>query len=284
MRLHIFTGILLIVFIHASTAASRQHDRIIVTSFYPLYIMTINMAGDIPGIKVVNLTKPYTGCLHDYQLTPREMVTVSGAWVLVTNGGGMESFLEKVTRQYPDIPQIEASKGINFISENPHVWVSISGARAQVKNICAGLIQLDSAHAAQYKKNCDRYCLQLEALQSKMHLALDSLPHRSIITFHEAFPYFAQEFNLTIVSVIEREPGSEPSAAELAKTITLVKKHNAPPIFVEPQYPAKAAEVIARETGAKIYTLDPAVSGDLAADAYLKTMEANCSTLIEALK
>ena len=108
-----------------------------------------------------------------------------------------------------------------------------------------------------------------------------------IVTFHEAFPYFAQEFNLNIIKVIEREPGSEPSPQELEDIIKDVNKLPAKVLFTEPQYSPTAAETIARETGAHIYALDPIVTGEAneqALDAYINTMKQNVLTLKEALK
>jgi zinc transport system substrate-binding protein len=116
-----------------------------------------------------------------------------------------------------------------------------------------------------------------------MHEGLKDIQSRDIITFHEAFPYFAREFNLKIVAVIEREPGSEPSAKELAETIDIVKKAKVKALFAEPQYPTKAAEAIARESGAKLYTLDPSVTGPMTADAYVAIMEKNLAELRKAL-
>ena len=98
---------------------------------------------------------------------------------------------------------------------------------------------------------------------------------------------FAKEFNLNIVDVIEREPGTEPSPKELEETIDKVKELKVKALFAEPQYPAKAAEVIAKETGAKVYTLDPAVTGESKADAYddyINTMKKNLDVLKEALQ
>jgi len=261
----------------------------IVTSFYPMYIAAINVAKDVPGVKVVNVTQPTTGCLHDYQLKPDDLKTLSQAQIFVINGAGMEAFMDKVVEQQPNLKVIDASKGIPLIKgdgeegDNAHVWVSISNAIQQVKNIGLQLATLDPEHAAQYSANSTAYADKLEALRVKMHQNLDGAKKRDIITFHEAFPYFAREFNLNIVAVIEREPGSEPSAAELADTIETVKKSKIKALFAEPQYPAKAAETISHETGAKVFTLDPAVTGPMEPDAYLKTMEANMKTLEEAL-
>jgi zinc transport system substrate-binding protein len=255
----------------------------IVTSFYPIYITTLNVAKNVPGVEVINLTPPVAGCLHDYQLTPRDMKALAGADVFVINGAGMESFLDEAVRLSPEMKIIDAGKGIALVGDNPHVWVSVSLAMKQVENIASGLAEIDPAHADLYRKNADVYLAQLDVQRKQMHEALKNAKSRDIVTFHEAFPYFANEFDLNIVAVIEREPGSEPSARELANTIDLVRKSGAPPLFVEPQYPAKAADAIAQETGAKVYTLDPAVTGPMEPDAYIRIMERNMEELQNAL-
>lgn len=271
-------------------ASTKQQGLTVITSFYPVYIATLNVTQGIQGVSVVNLAGTQTGCLHDYQLTPTDMKRLEAARVFVVNGAGMESFIDKVVKHLPDLKVIEASKGIPLVRNsgdgeaNPHVWVSIANAILQVRNIGEELGRLDPAHASQYRANTEKYVAQLETLRTKMHLALDGLKRREIVTFHEAFPYFAKEFNLRIVAVIEREPGSEPSAADLAKTIGVVRKARGKALFAEPQYPAKAAQVIARETGARVYTLDPAVTGPADPEAYLRIMEGNLKTLKEALK
>jgi zinc transport system substrate-binding protein len=266
----------------ASHAEAR--DLRIVTSFYPVYIATLNVAKDVPGVDVGNLAAPFTGCLHDYSLTAEDMKRLTGADIFVVNGAGMESFLDKALAQAPGISIVNASDGIDLIDGNPHVWVSVTLARRQVENIAAGLAAADPAHAELYRSNAATYLSRLEALRAKMQDGLKGFRGRKIVTFHEAFPYFAREFGLEIAAVIEREPGSEPSARDLARTIDLVRKTGVRALFAEPQYPAKAAAAIAAETGATVYTLDPAVTGDLAPDAYLRIMERNLVELERALK
>lgn len=259
----------------------------IVTSFYPIYLATLNVAGDVPDVEVINMTRPLTGCLHDYQMTPGDRVTLEKADILVVNGAGMETFLDKAIQQVPRLKLIQASEGIALISTtgvvNPHVWVSVTAHMQQVENIAAGLERLDPDHAALYRNNARVYLAKLDALRTTMHAGLQNARTRDIITFHEAFPYFAREFGLTVVAVIEREPGSEPNARELAQAITLVKKTGVKAIFAEPQYSAKAADTIARETGATVYRLDPVVTGAMVPDAYLTIMQANLQTLEQAL-
>lgn len=117
-----------------------------------------------------------------------------------------------------------------------------------------------------------------------MHNHIDNLPHKDIVTFHEAFPYFAKEFNLNIVGVIEREPGTAPTPSELDEIIAQVNDLQAKALFAEPQYSSTAAKTIANETGAKVYTLDPVVTGENDLDAYIEAMKQNALTLQEALK
>ena len=276
----------------APTSIGVEKKFTIVTSFYPMYISTINITKGVAGVQVVNMTKAQTGCLHDYQLSPEDLKTLEKADAFVINGAGMEAFLDKAIGQQPQLKVVDASTGIVLLKdekgeENPHVWVSISNDILQVQNIAQQLCALDSAHAEQYKSNADEYVKKLSALRDTMHKSLDSAPNKNIITFHEAFPYFAKEFNLNIVAVIEREPGSEPTPKEIEDTIRQIKESNIKALFAEPQYPSKAAETIARETGAKVYTLDPAVTGDARPDAYndyITVMEKNLKTLQEALK
>jgi len=263
----------------------------IVTSFYPMYIATINITKGIDGVEVKNMTKPQTGCLHDYQLTPADLKTLEKADAFVVNGAGMESFLDKVVKQQENLKIIDASKEIDLLKDgtedNPHVWVSITNAIKQVRNIEEQLIADDPKHADQYKENADVYAAKLENLKQEMHAAIDPLPNKNIVTFHEAFPYFAKEFNLNIVAVIEREPGSDPTPKDIEETVDKVKSLNVKALFAEPQYPEGAAQTISQESGAKVYTLDPVVTGDTdenAADAYINAMKKNAQVLKEALQ
>ena len=200
----------------------------------------------------------------------------------------METFTDKIVSQLPELKIIDASRDIPLIKGegdeyNPHVWVSITNAIKQVRNIGEQLAILDPDRAVHYTANTEVYAAKLADLRARMHQVIDNAGGKDIITFHEAFPYFAQEFNLNIIAVIEREPGAEPSAAELSETIKIIKETGTKVIFTEPQYPARSAETIARETGIKLYMLDPAVTGAMEPDAYLNIMEKNMDILKEAL-
>lgn len=268
------------------SAVNQQKTLRITATFYPLYIMLLNITDGIQGVSISMLAPPNTGCLHDYQLTTQDMRAIDDCDILVANGAGMEDFLDKALQTKED-KTIIAADGYPLFENNAHVWVSPAGAVYEVQKIASGLAVLDPVHADLYQKNSTQYVTNLEALSVHMHTELDAYKGASIITFHEAFPYFASEFGLKTAAVIEREAGTEPAAKELADLINLIKtvqnEGSGVALFAEPQYSSSAAEVISSETGCTVYELDPAVTGELDKDSYIKTMLKNCDVLKTAL-
>lgn len=265
----------------------------IVTSFYPMYLDAINITRGVQGVEVVNLTPSQTGCLHDYQLTTEDMKTLETADIFIVNGLGMESFLDKVIEAHPNLKIINASDAPEIVPimdgdvPNPHVWLNVKYAIQQVKNISAKLCELDPEHADKYRMHTLEYIDELTTLRDEMEMSLETLPNKDIVTFHEAFPYLAAEFRLNVAAVIEREPGTEPTPQELAETIEKINSLSVKVIFTEPQYSSKAAETIARETGAQIFELDPIVTGEAKPENlfdYPNRMLTNLVTLVKALQ
>lgn len=285
IKLALLVGILLVLITPRSPAAEPLR---VVTSFYPVYVTTLNVTKGIEGIEVSNLTSPHIGCLHDYQLTAGDVRTLSEADLLLVNGAGMEPFLDKLRRNSPRLPVVEASNGVPLMGGNAHVWVSFEGARRQVDNIAAALAEAAPEHADALRANAESYKASLAALEAKMHAGLAPHAGARVMTFHEAFPYFARDFGLELVGVVEREPGTAPSARELAETMELVRQRGVKALFTEPQYSDRSAQVIARETGVKVYQLDPVVTGpsgpEEARGAWLAAMEKNLAVLQEALR
>lgn len=276
----------------------------IVTSFYPMYIATSNIIDGVEDVKLTSLASPDVGCLHDYQLTVNDMITLEKADAFVINGGGMESFLDKAISNYPELKIINAFVDDEDVEDgdveehqddnhtehghqhesNAHVWVSVSLYIEQVEKICDELKKINPENAERYESNKTNYIKKLDVLRQEMHNELDKLQKKNIVTFHEAFYYFAKEFNLNIVSVIEREPGTSPSAGELVDIIKEIESKDVNAIFVEPQYLKTAANTISYETGIGVYELDPVVSGNFEKDAYEQKMKKNLDVLMEALK
>lgn len=286
-------------------AAKENDETVIVTSFYPMYVFASNVAKDVPGVKVVNMADQSVGCLHDYQLQTRDMVTLETADMLVINGGGMEQFMEKVASTYAHLPIIVAGEEADMLESahgghdhdhdhdhdhahgetcvlNAHVWLDPALAMEQVARIAQGLGEADPQNAEAYAANAQAYCQTLAALDSEIRAMLSPYEGEKIVIFHEAFAYFAGAYGLEVAGLIENDDGEEPGTRELARTCDLVSELGVGALFVEPQYPQKAAKTIAAETGATVYELDPVVSGDGALDSYERAMRENARVFTEA--
>ncbi len=285
--------------------AAMAQEKTVVTSFYPIYILTRNLTVGIEDIRVENLAAPDTGCLHDYQLLTGDMRILSRAQALLINGAGMESYLDTVVAQFPGLKVVDASAGIPLLDnagenvhmheedeeghdheDNAHIWLDVSNAKMMVENLRNGLIAAFPEHEEAFFQNAASYMMRLDALDTELKAGLEGLPRKEIITFHEAFPYFATAYGLHVAAVVNREPGEALSPAQLAELVGLVRTLGAPPLFTEPQYPDLAARTLAAETGARVYELDPLVTGpmdDGALSAYEDGMRKNMQVLVQAL-
>jgi zinc transport system substrate-binding protein len=128
-----FVGLLLALILVMSTIIIHISDRqeqesigskeelSIVTSFYPMYIAALNVTKGMEHVKVTNMTGPNAGCLHDYQLKPEDMIALSKADIFIINGGGIESFMDDVMEQFPNLTVIDASAGIDLLENNLYV-------------------------------------------------------------------------------------------------------------------------------------------------------------------
>lgn len=267
-------------------------EKTVVTSFYPIYVMARNLLDGVENAEVVNLAAPDAGCLHDYQLLSGDMRTLAGASALLINGAGMESFLADVTGQFPKLPVVDASQGVPLLldpdgGENAHIWLDVQNAKRMVENLARGLMDaLPESHKA-VMANRDAYLARLDALDQAIREGLSNVSRRDIVTFHEAFPYFANAYGLHVAAVVAREPGEALSPRQLKELVDTINELGLPPLFIEPQYPDLAAQTLSKETGAPVYVLDPLVTGPMdeqALTAYEDGMMANLNTLKAALE
>ena len=132
-----------------TAAEPVSRSGILVASFYPIYILSLNVFRDIPELEVKCMTAPDTGCLHDYQLLIGDMMMLSDADALIVCGAGMETYLADVMKQFPDLPVIDCSTGIDLLSDadtgeiersdinsyNAHTWLDAANAVKIVNTI-----------------------------------------------------------------------------------------------------------------------------------------------------
>ncbi len=287
-----FTVLLITACLLLSLALSASAEgKHVVVSFYPLYIFAMNVIGDAEGITLSGLSSNQSGCLHDYQLVTGDMVVLSDADLFLINGAGMEGFLETAAQAFPELPTVSCSEGIELIKNeegaeteyNAHVWLDPNNAVIMAENIRDALTELCPEKGDAFCANTEAFVLRLKELDRTLQSGLKDLAHRDIVTFHEAFPYFARAYGLNVVAVIALEPDEGISPRMLAALSEKVIAAGCPPLFTEPQYRSDAALALSAETGAGVWELDPAVSGPYTPDAYENTMLRNMEVLIEAL-
>ena len=257
----------------------------------PVYEFTARLC-EGTGITVTRLVTESVSCLHDYSLNVRQVKAAESAELVVISGAGLESFM---TDLLTDKAVVDASTGIELLEyrnehdheedghhheEDAHIWLDPENVKVMVQNIYAGLCQEYPQFLEEFERNLTTLLADIQALQDYGQAQLQALSCREIITFHDGFGYLAQAFDLTIVRAIEEEAGAEASAQELIEIIGLVWEHEMTAIFTETNGSGSAASIIAAETGAGIYTLDMAMSGE----SWFEAMYRNIDTLKEALE
>ncbi len=277
-----------IVFGNTQKDNENSEKKNVTTSFYPIYIATINLTDGINELEVNNLTQKSTGCVHDYTLTPEEMIKLSTANVFVVNGSGMESFLNKVMENYTELNVVDTSLGIETLEEehgvNPHTFVSIEKYILQVENLKQGLVKTFPDYEEKIENNAETYMSSLNSLKEYAHTKLDKFSGEKVVALHEAFEYFAAEFGLNVMAVIEEEEGASASATEITRIISEAKKNGVRAIVVDKDSNTNTASVISSETGVQQVTFDTTIYGEMYKNAYIDAMYKNVDNIAKVLE
>lgn len=301
------------------TQQPQEDEKLhIVTSFYPMYIAAMNVVGDTEGVELTNLSEPQTGCLHDFQLTPADMQLLSEADAFIINGGGVESFMEDVASAYPNLVIINASEHLNLLSEdegegheghedednheedeehehdevqeigehdhdhgdvNAHAWMSVELYRGQVQAIAQGLAELDPEHEQSYLYHATQYDSKLADLQSEQEEIASMISGQSVILFHEAYEYVAEDYGLNVAFVMDLDEERQVSAGEVAQVLEEIEEHGVTCILAEELYGQKMAQTIQKSTDVEVLYLDTLNRGNYDPDSYLTGMRRNLELL-----
>ena len=256
----------------------------IVTSFYPMYIIAENITEGANNIELVNMVDVNVGCLHDYTLTTEDMKKVEDADIFISNGLGMENFIDKILESNSDMQVIDSSVDVtNLISDdnevNGHIWTSIDNYIKQVESVAEGLKKVNEENAAIYDENAREYIEKLNDLKKEYSEALEILNEKKAVVLNEAFEYMGQELGLDMIVIKTDHEESTLSAEVLKNTIDRVKKENIEMIIIDKNDNKSNAETISKETGAKIFELNSGLSGTLDKDAYINSCIENISII-----
>ena len=263
-----------------------------VTTLTVLADLIQQVGGDKVQVKAL---VPPGGEVHTYQPTPDDIKSVAQATIVFYNGAHLEGWLDQTIRSAgkPNLPIVVLSDGLPLIKEagdepNPHLWLDVANAKAYVERIRDALSKVNSTNAGYYADRTKSYLTQLESLDTWIQAEVNTIPkaRRKLVTFHDAFPYFANRYGFSLHGVLVASPGKEPSARDLTALVRRIKQEQVPAVFAEVQFNPKAMEVLASDAGVRVVTnlYNDSLSTGPEANSYITLMKHDVTEIVKALK
>ncbi|MBM3487329.1 MAG: metal ABC transporter substrate-binding protein [Alphaproteobacteria bacterium] len=271
-------------------AQARARTFRVVTTFTVIQDIARNIGGE--AARVESITKPGAE-IHDYQPTPQDIVRVQGAQLVIWNGLNLERWFEKFFANAKGVPSLVASEGIDPMPiregpyqgrPNPHAWMSPSNALRYVENIRRDLVRHDPENAAVYDGNAARYAERIKAIDAPLRARLSRIPEdrRWLVTSEGAFSYLARYYGLRELYLWPINADEQGTPQQVRRIIDAVRQHRIPVVFSESTISPRAAQQVAKETGARyggvlyVDSLSPP-SGPV--PSYLKLLEVTVDTI-----
>lgn len=247
------------------------------------------------GLVEVKCLLPPGASPHTYELTADQAEFLSGADLLVTNGLGLDSWLEETAEKVgnPRLKRVAAAEAVpqeellpapgDESVYDPHVWLDPLLALYQVRAVADALAEVDPSHADVYRENALLYEEELKGLDAWIRGVADTFTRRSFVSFHPAWTYFARRYGLEQSAVLVKSPGREPGAGEMADLVDLMREEGVKVIFAESQFDPRPARLLAEEAGGDVavVTVDPLGSEG---KVYVEMMRENLRAMEEAMK
>ncbi len=259
----------------------------VISSFNPLHEFSKNVGQE--KVDVILLV-PVGVEPHDWEPTVKDVQRMQQADLIVINGIGFENWVDNLEETGYSGEIIDTSFGIfeknsdNKIlkeSGDPHIWLNPVYAKIQVENIANAFSNSDPVNEEYYQSNAAAYIQELDLLDLKIRNELSNCKN-DFISFHDAFSYFAKEYNLNQHTIIlSNNSHGEATAKTLENIISTAKKLNIDVIFAEESDSTRTSEIIANEIGGKVLVLSPL---EVVSDGtYISKMTQNFENLKEAL-
>ncbi|MBD1999429.1 zinc ABC transporter substrate-binding protein [Leptolyngbya sp. FACHB-541] len=179
--------------------------------------------------------------------------------------------------------EAESSGETHTHAENPHVWLDPVLAIQQVETIRDGLVEADPNNAEIYEANATAYVEELQALNAEFEQRLGTYSDRTFISFHDAFPYLAQRYNLQQVAIVAI-PEDSLSPTDIQRTVEVVKEYDVKALFGEPGVDNRLLQSLSQDLGIELQTLDSLESGELDPQYYFTAMSENLKILETAFQ
>lgn len=273
----------------------------VVTTVSPITSIAANVIGDLATIEGV---VPEGTNSHTFEPPPSVSEILDGADVVFLNGLQLEEPTLELARTVaadaeivligdevvsPDEYLFDFSFPEDEGKPNPHLWTDPTLAIAYAQVIAETMAEVDADHADEYRANADAFEVIMLDFEEKMVEALDTVPeeNRKLLTYHDAYAYWAQNYDWEVIGAIQPEDFGDPTPREVADLIEQVEDSGVPAIFGSEVFPSPVLEQIANETGVD-YVDDlrdddlPGEPGD-ADHSYVGLMKFDYVTMVEAL-
>ncbi len=166
---------------------------------------------------------------------------------------------------------------------NPHYWVTRENVHIVVENIADGLGRVSPGDADFFERNKEAYLKKVDVVFDELHKKLEPFKGTKVIQYHQSWDYFCSEFGLEIIGSLEPKPGIPPSPSHLSEVISRAKNEGAKLMLVEPYYPKRPVQFVARETGATVLRLPFYTGGKKGVDTFLGNVAYNIDQIVKAL-
>jgi len=266
----------------------------ILTSIAPLYCFCVNIGGEYVTVK--NLI--FFGAEpHEVSLSMRQMQEIQDSDLIVINGLGMESWLEKGLSSKEKAKKIVVSTvGIEPIpsigslnklpanspySFNPHVWLDPNLAIQQVLNIKKALCQRDPLHTEAYEKNAASYIFKLKEIDRMYREKLQEIAQKKAYFFNDSFMYLTKRYDILVAGILEECGQREGlSPRKLATAIETMRKEKIPFFYTPFSKKALVMEII-KESQTCSGEIDSMESANPDPSLYETIAKKNLSVLVE---
>ena len=241
------------------SAPQAEEKPLLLTSIEPLRFFVEQIAGDTYTVKSI-VPDGYNP--EDYKPTPDQLMELGHceAFFKIGDLGFETTWLKDAASHYAGLPVVDTSdslryRGMKTSLFDPHTWTSPHYMEIICQSICATLCRMDTTHADTYRANLQRCQESISRTDREIRSILEKVPSRSFITVHPSLTYFADTYGL-VQYAIEKE-GKEPTPADLSHLIRQSRQEGVKVILVQKQFSKVQAQMIARETGACIVTVNP---------------------------
>lgn len=260
----------------SNTTQTKEDDKLqVYTSFYAMYDIARQIGGDKAE---VYLMCPVGTEPHDYEPKTTDIAKLSEADVFVYNGGGMESWAEKVVSSLKDVKVVCASDGVEKAqNSDPHIWLNPNNAVKEAENILNAFSESDPENKAFYETNFNSFKDKAAELDKEYKAVSETAAVKDIIVAHAAYGYLCQAYGFEQIAV-ENAQSTEPSPARMAEIVDIIKEKGIKYICSEELESAKMIQAIADETGVGVVTLNP-FEGDKDNKDYFTVMHENLDVL-----